>query len=416
MATIFVQIASYRDSQLLPTLRDLIAKARCPDRLRFGICWQRDETESLEELARDKRFRVVAVDYRDSLGVGWARQLTQSLYEDENYTLQIDSHHRFVHGWDEELIAMIEATGSPKPIITAYAPSFDPFDTSGNFIETPWALKFHRFTPEGVVFFRPETMDDWRERTRPLPGRFFSAHFAFTLGIFCREVPQDPNYYFNGEEINMTVRAFTHGYDFFCPHRVILWHEYSRWYRTKHWDDHTVEKGAAIPWTTRNEETFRRNRVLFGMEDGEIDFGPYGFGTARSLQDYERYAGLNFRLRLVTPYTYSNKPPPNPDVFASDEEWIAGCMKDFWTAIRLPADAVERDADYDFWFVGVHDEYDHEIDRQDLGPGDIADVLAKPRAEFIFRYRGQLKARSWTVWPHSRTRGWLQKITRPIGQ
>ena len=41
----------------------------------------------------------------------------------------------------------------------------------------------------------------------------------------------------------MTVRAFTHGYDLFYPHRVILWHEYTRNYRPKHWDDHTAEKG-----------------------------------------------------------------------------------------------------------------------------------------------------------------------------
>ena len=46
MDTIFVQIASYRDPQLLPTLRDCIAKATRPDLLRFGVCWQRDESEA----------------------------------------------------------------------------------------------------------------------------------------------------------------------------------------------------------------------------------------------------------------------------------------------------------------------------------------------------------------------------------
>jgi hypothetical protein len=39
------------------------------------------------------------------------------------------------------------------------------------------------------------------------------------------------------------------------------------------------------------------NRKLFGM-DGEVqeghDFGPYGFGTERTLKDYEKYSGLNF--------------------------------------------------------------------------------------------------------------------------
>jgi len=414
MPTIFVQIASYRDSQLLPTLRDLIAKAKRPDGLRFGICWQREATESLEEFARDRRFRVVDIDYRDARGACWARQQTQRLYEGEDYTLQIDSHHRFVQGWDDDLLAMMALTGSDKPILTSYAPAFDPSDPSAIFSQQPWALKFHRFTPEGVVFFMPEAIEDWQNRQRPLPARFFSAHFAFAQGAFCREVPYDPHYYFHGEEISMGVRAFTHGYDLFYPHRVILWHEYTRNYRPKHWDDHTAEKGAAKPWTIRNEETHYRNRVLFGMEDGNIDFGPYGFGTVRTLKDYERFAGINFRLRLVQPYTFSNKPPPNPDVFTSDQDWFEHCLKDLWTTIRLPADAIETDADYDFWYVGVHDAFGREIDRQDLGADDLPSVLATKRIEFIYRYRAELPAHAWTVWPHSRSRGWLEKITRPI--
>ena len=414
VSTIFVQIASYRDVQLLPTLRDLIAKANFPSRLTFGICWQRDETESLDELVHDKRLRVIDVDYREARGACWARSLTQSLYQGEDYTLQIDSHHRFIQGWDEELIAMLKSTASRKPILTAYAPAFDPADTSNIFSQQPWALKFHRFTPEGVVFFLPEPIDAWQNRTRPLPGRFFSAHFAFTHGMFCREVPYDPNYYFHGEEISMTVRAYTHGYDLFYPHRVMLWHEYTRNYRIKHWDDHTAEKGAKVPWTARNQNTFARNRVLLGMEDGDIDFGPFGFGKVRTLKDYERFAGINFRLRMVQPYTHLNRPPPNPDIYTSDEEWVARCIRTFWTFIRLPADAVGRETDYDFWYVGVHDEFDTEIDRQDLGPDDLSLILAKPRIEFIFRYGAELKARSWTVWPHSRSRGWLEKITQPI--
>ena len=68
MDTIFVQIASYRDPQLLPTLRDCIAKATRPDLLHFGLCWQHDESESLAELAHDRRLRVVDIDYRDSRG------------------------------------------------------------------------------------------------------------------------------------------------------------------------------------------------------------------------------------------------------------------------------------------------------------------------------------------------------------
>ena len=38
--TIFVQIASYRDPDLLNTLKDILDKAKDPKNLRFGIAWQ----------------------------------------------------------------------------------------------------------------------------------------------------------------------------------------------------------------------------------------------------------------------------------------------------------------------------------------------------------------------------------------
>jgi hypothetical protein len=60
---IFVQIAAYRDPELLPTLRDCLAQAEAPARLRFGICWQRDADDSLAEFAQDPRFRVIEVPH-----------------------------------------------------------------------------------------------------------------------------------------------------------------------------------------------------------------------------------------------------------------------------------------------------------------------------------------------------------------
>ena len=45
---IFVQIASYRDPELLPTIEDMLKKAKNPENLVFGICWQYDETEDVD--------------------------------------------------------------------------------------------------------------------------------------------------------------------------------------------------------------------------------------------------------------------------------------------------------------------------------------------------------------------------------
>ena len=58
--TIFIQIASYRDPQLLLTLKDCIKNAKYPENLRFGIAWQhdsKDKWDNLGEYAKDKRLK-----------------------------------------------------------------------------------------------------------------------------------------------------------------------------------------------------------------------------------------------------------------------------------------------------------------------------------------------------------------------
>ena len=89
-------------------------------------------------------------------------------------------------------------------------------------------MDFDRFSPDGNVHFLPSTVDDADERTEPIPARFYSAHFAFAKGDFVKEVPHDPDYYFHGEEVSIAVRAFTHGYDLLHPHKIFLWHYYTR--------------------------------------------------------------------------------------------------------------------------------------------------------------------------------------------
>lgn len=48
---------------------------------------------------------------------------------------------------------------------------------------------------------------------------FWAAGFSFSRGHFALRVPYDPYLpmLFQGEEISMGVRAFTHGYDFYSP-------------------------------------------------------------------------------------------------------------------------------------------------------------------------------------------------------
>ena len=66
---IFIQIASYRDPQLIPTIKDSIEKSKHPENLVFGIARQfhsDDKFDDLSEYESDERFRVLNIPHEES--------------------------------------------------------------------------------------------------------------------------------------------------------------------------------------------------------------------------------------------------------------------------------------------------------------------------------------------------------------
>lgn len=319
MDTIFIQIASYRDPELLPTIRDCLTKAAYPDRLRFGICWQHateDEWDNLDDYQKDPRFRIMDVPWNQSKGLGWARSNCQLLWKGETYTLQLDSHHRFIDHWDEELITMMGQTGSLKPILTTYAAPYTPGEPLVD--PGPYIMKATTFSSYGTILFFPHSFPTGTSLTKPVPARFVSGHFYFTLGKHCQEYLYDPDIYFAGDEISLAIRSFTLGYDLFHPHKTVLWHEYTRKGRKKHWDDFDGSKTKAV-WHELDHYSKRKLRHLLQEEDNQMDLGKHGLGQVRTHQDYERYAGIRFRSRSLHPMTKDGIAPPIDD----DSQWEA---------------------------------------------------------------------------------------------
>lgn len=407
--TIFVQIASYRDPQLIPTIKNLLETAKHPENLRFGICRQysdEDGFDNIDEYRNDSRFRILDVPYNESKGACWARHLIQQLYKKEEYTFQIDSHMRFVQDWDVKLIGEIDKLmlkGHYKPLITGYLPSFDPENEENSKVQIPWKMNYDRFSPDGNVHFLPASIDNFKELDSPINARFYSAHFAFTIGRFADEVQHNPDYYFHGEEISIAVRAFTHGYDLFHLHYVIGWHFYTRKGLKKHWDDHT-------DWVEINNTSHKNNRTLFGMEsEGTLD-PRFGFGTIRTLQDYEKYAGISFEKRAVQRYTLDFKEPPNP-VYETEEEYDKSFTKVFKHCIDVGYHQVPHD-DYDVWVVAFEDENGVELKRADANESEIRRMKNDPDGYCkIWRsFETDIEPYKWVVWPHSKEHGWCDRI------
>lgn len=406
--TIFIQIASYRDPELVKTLDDLIDKASKPDNLTICVAHQHhpdDTWDSLDKYKDDKRFKILDIPSEESKGACWARNKIQQEYNGETYTFQLDSHHRFEQDWDKTLIQMLKSLqkkGHKKPLITTYIPSYEPSNDPEGRVNTPWGMRFDRFTPEGVIFFLPYYME---KKDKPIPARFYSAHFAFTIGDFAKEVQHDPSFYFHGEEITIAVRAYTHGYDLFHPNKVIAWHEYTREGRTKQWDDDPT-------WGDKNTHTHSMTRKLLGV-DGEIcspcnekHFGIYGLGSERTLEDYELYSGIRFKDRGITKACRDNFNPPG---FAFQEY-----LTEFKHPITLYKNQFPEPS-YDFVAVIFEDKDNKEIYRQDI-PKDLMDrYLKEPEETFtVWRKYNGSKPNHIIIWPFITGGTWGTKITLPL--
>ena len=413
---IFVQIASYRDPELLPTIRDCLKKADNPENLVFSIAWQHSEDDEWDTLDKDygsdERFHIIDIKWNESKGTCWARSETQSKYNGEGYMLQIDSHHRFVRGWDtlsKNMLADLQKEGYEKPLLTAYLPSYDPADDPGKRVREVWKLNFDRFTPEGIIFMIPSTLEGWQDNELPTPTRFFSAHYVFTFGKWIEEIPYDPNLYFHGEEISLAVRSFTHGYDMFIPNKIVAWHEYTRKGRTKHWDDNKN-------WEGFNKESLKRVKKLLNVDGNrdDTDFGIYGLGTVREQKEYEEFAGIRFEDRAVQTYTLDNFDAPNP-LYRTKQSYERSFVNRFKHCIDVWKQSFD-DADHDFWVVAFEDEAGNTIDRQDANRDEIRQIKENPTTidgQFYnvwrtFIYKGV--PHKWVIWPHSQERGWGQRL------
>ena len=407
--TIYIQIASYRDPELLNTLNDCISKAEHPDNLRFGIAWQHstyEEWDNLNQYKDDSRFKIIDIDYRDAKGPCWARHQLNELYSGETYTLQLDSHHRFTPNWDTTLINMLKSLRSKtckKPLLSSYLPSFDPANDPASRLEAPWVMEFDRFAPEGPVHFLPHTIDNFKELDKPIPTRFVSGHFIFADGKFCQEVPYDPTYYFHGEEINLSVRAYMAGYDLYAPHKSVIWHEYTREGKKKHWDDHSN-------WGELDRESHKHNRELLGIDNPKSS--KLLAKHIRTLKDYEKYAGLEFSTRRAHKNTIDKKLPP---ISLDDISHKTGLAFYHKMCVDVYRPTFTED-DYTFWAVAFEDKDGNEIYRQDANKEEVQRILSIPveTDKFIHVWRNFYSDEQpvkWIIWPHSEGKGWMERLT-----
>ena len=417
--TIFVHLPSYRDPQLFPTIKSALENAKYPKRIHFGICRQfseEDGFDNLDEYRNDKRFKIMDVPYKEAKGLPWARAIiNEQLLTDEDYICQLDSHHRFEKNWDETLIDMhsgLEARGF-NPILAAYLPLYTPFnDPQGRTME-PWQQQFACFYPHGTIFIRPGLLHGWKDMTEPPMSRFLSGHFCFARSKWAKEIKHDPNIYFSGEELNLTVRSYTHGYDLFHPHKLVIWHSTMREERSGilKWDD---DSKNGVNWWKKQEDARKRIRVLLRTEeDPNIDLTGYDLGTIRSLRDYEKYAGFHFKTKSVQQYTLDNKYPPNP-IIQNEELWLSSFAQSFYHLVTVTPHELHG-KDYEHILVAFDDENGININSKYIKGEQLRAFIEDGKnihyEEFFLTSK---TPKRMVAWGWSEARGWTERVEHKI--
>ncbi|MFT2111180.1 GlcNAc-transferase family protein [Marinomonas sp. 2405UD68-3] len=300
---IFVSIASYCDELLFFTLRDCYQKAEKPENLVFAVIDQNDasQKDAIDALSFADQIRYVYINKMETFGVSWARNMAFSLFDNEEYLLQIDSHTYFEQGWDDNLLTQYTKIleKSAKPILSVYPYAFC-FDAD----EQP---VFTKPTGEFVMELRPHPdtslTDDCAvlrfraghvKTTEPVNGCHIAAGFIFTKSAFIEEIPYDPYLYFHGEEQSLSVRAYTRGWDIYHPTWIPLYHHYKESgvsYTNQHWHESVRDKRRLKHAQLKQRSQERVNRLFYG--DGMLG-SAYGLGQVRSLGDFIRFSGIDY--------------------------------------------------------------------------------------------------------------------------
>lgn len=307
MPSIFISIAAFCDDQLEATLTDAVNKAKNPNCLIFGVIDQHpiNRKAALNTIIGQSKLRYVHTNPIDSRGVCWARALAFSLYQNEDYLLQIDSHMLFEPHWDDTLIQQLQQLQrhSTKPIISTYPYGYEIIDGEAKVVvkvsdKTTLVLRPHPDTDltenSATLRFRAEHV----YTREPVRGCHVAGGFIFTLGKFTQEVPYDPYLYFHGEEQSLAIRAFTKGWDIYHHPVVPIYHLYKRpnTENTQHHWHPEWEKQRDYKWSELKAVS---NQRLLDMLYHQKHLGVYGLGYCRTLDDYAQTFGIDYRNKTI---------------------------------------------------------------------------------------------------------------------
>lgn len=428
--SIFVSVASYRDTLCRYSLRSMFAQALNPGTIFVGIVEQHSTQHGDELCVQRSALQLDAIHLLDATnytaapemrligqlstadsakknarkdeitgtfelvhahakvmhappwfgkGPAHARYLAAAMYSDEAFFLMIDSHSVFSLHWDKLLIqsyldlaVKVAPTSAGGPVLTHHPPAWFPAhhhpaaaaaggdddlaaadDSAESFLVDnefskgeERSINFHQLPLVCLAKFDlpelgyPILYSTVRNRTEtPRRQPFVGAGLLFTKGEVVRDVPFDAHldYLFHGEEILLSARLWTSGFDFFAPNHVILRHYYYRRESAKYNNDtslsirltreevalreHTLDNSIlrvqyflqtteyVPPWERKAGIKPKRHAPEFGTApEATVDAEIYGLGKERTLQEFWAHCGINPIERTQDPKVWCCRP------------------------------------------------------------------------------------------------------------
>jgi len=243
MVSIYVSVCSLEDDQLKSTIGDIFSNSEKSEEIYLGlaITARKDFYDDIYETYKDFIGPVggdkpISIKYfeptEENLGIGNGRNNAASMYNNQDYFLQIDAHTMLDPGWDTQLIELhkeaVSHTNNNKTILTGYCTPYL-IDVNGNktFVRKIFNYPYFYWSDdfEKKEYNLPITQDkplsqfpiDVLSLNKFIPCIKFNANFAFGNKEFGKNINLPRETVFWDEEITQTINLIGDGFALVFP-------------------------------------------------------------------------------------------------------------------------------------------------------------------------------------------------------
>jgi len=369
--SIFVQIVSYKNFDLVNTVLDCISKSKTD--LIFGICVQDDNVPV--ELNKSN-INCVKIDKK--LGHSYARNVAQSLYNNEDYVLQIEDGCRFAENWDVELLSLIK----DKTIITNPANKFNPRTQEMEYSKVAYKAQVNSFLSNTPNFWSIAL----KNVNSTQKARNISDHFFFAPGVHCKECKHDPELYYSEIEASMTLKSFTLGYEILHHYKSLVFRNYER--RIMNWNEDPNWSLKDVISKSKFKESLKEMKT----------------------KEFELYSGIDYENQRLQKSALNGIEPPCS--FDNEKKWEIEFLKDYSTLISWDASKIEDCNDCSHWTCLVYDQKENVVARTDFRQTQDKLIMEKKISykKLNFKSKSGIYCSKISIQPFSRTKGALNKV------